>query len=165
MTPAIELSNQPASALSTETAVFYRIRGEFIEMPGLRITFEQAMRLFGLDRTGCTSVLDALVGMGGAVTNIAAVKHGLETYDPELVQGTVLDVAELDRQIELFRTRSADERRAVVGLQPKRAEIILAGACVVRTVLGKLGRESLVVSDRGLRHRLLVERFGDRNEE
>lgn len=108
---------------------------------------------------------DALVGMGGAVTNIAAVKHQLETYDPELVQGTVLDVAELDRQIELFRTRSADERRAVVGLQPKRAEIILAGACVVRTVLGKLGRESLVVSDRGLRHRLLVERFGDRNEE
>jgi exopolyphosphatase/guanosine-5'-triphosphate,3'-diphosphate pyrophosphatase len=103
---------------------------------------------------------DALVGMGGAVTNLAAVKHELETYDPELVQGTVLDLGELDRQIELFRTRSVEERRDIVGLQPKRAEIILAGACVVRTVLAKLGRESLVVSDRGLRHRLLVERFG-----
>jgi exopolyphosphatase / guanosine-5'-triphosphate,3'-diphosphate pyrophosphatase len=102
---------------------------------------------------------DALVGMGGAVTNLAAVKHALQTYDPELVQGTVLDLGELDRQIELFRTRSADERREIVGLQPKRAEIILAGACVVRTVLTKLDCESLVVSDRGLRHRLLVERF------
>ena len=98
--------------------------------------------------------------MGGAVTNLAAVKHELATYDPELVQGTVLDLGELDRQIELFRTRSVEERREIVGLQPKRAEIILAGACVVRTVLAKLGRESLVVSDRGLRHRLLVERFG-----
>jgi exopolyphosphatase / guanosine-5'-triphosphate,3'-diphosphate pyrophosphatase len=103
---------------------------------------------------------DALVGMGGALTNLAAVKHELATYDPELVQGTVLDRGELDRQIELFRTRSVEERREIVGLQPKRAEIILAGACVVRAVLAKLGRESLVVSDRGLRHRLLVERFG-----
>jgi exopolyphosphatase / guanosine-5'-triphosphate,3'-diphosphate pyrophosphatase len=103
---------------------------------------------------------DALVGMGGAVTNLAAVKHELATYDPELVQGTVLDRGELDRQIEVFRTRSVEERREIVGLQPKRAEIILAGACVVRTVLATLGRESLVVSDRGLRHRLLVERFG-----
>jgi exopolyphosphatase/guanosine-5'-triphosphate,3'-diphosphate pyrophosphatase len=102
----------------------------------------------------------ALVGMGGAVTNLAAVKHELVTYDPEIVQGSVLDLGDLDREIELFRTRSAEERRAIVGLQPKRAEVILAGACVVRTVLGKLGRESLVVSDRGLRHRLLVERFG-----
>jgi exopolyphosphatase / guanosine-5'-triphosphate,3'-diphosphate pyrophosphatase len=100
------------------------------------------------------------VGMGGALTNLAAVKHALQTYDPELVQGTVLDLGELDRQIELFRTRSVEERREIVGLQPKRAEIILAGACVVRAVLAKLGRESLVVSDRGLRHRLLVERFG-----
>ena len=79
---------------------------------------------------------DAVVGMGGAVTNLAAVKHELATYDPEVVQGTVLTVQELDRLIELFRTRSADERRAIVGLQPKRAEVILAGACIVRTVLG-----------------------------
>jgi exopolyphosphatase/guanosine-5'-triphosphate,3'-diphosphate pyrophosphatase len=103
---------------------------------------------------------DALVGMGGALTNLAAVRHELATYDREVVQGTVLDVAELDRQIELYRTRSAEERRAIVGLQPKRADIILAGACIVRTVLAKLGSSSLVVSDRGLRHQLLVERFG-----
>ena len=98
--------------------------------------------------------------MGGAVTNLAAVKHGLATYDPDVVQGTVLDRAEIDRQIELYRTRTADERREIVGLQPKRAEVILAGACIVRTVLEKLGRDSLTVSDRGLRHGLLVERFG-----
>ncbi len=105
---------------------------------------------------------DALVGMGGAITNITAVKHGLAAYDPDVVQGTVLDLAEIDRQIELYRTRSAEERRAIVGLQPKRAEVILAGACIVRTVMTKLGRDSLTVSDRGLRHGLLVERFGHR---
>ena len=90
----------------------------------------------------------SLVGIGGAVTNLAAVKHGLATYDPDVVRGTVLDRAEIDRQIELYRTRTADERREIVGLQPKRAEVILAGACIVRTVLEKLGRDSLTVSDR-----------------
>jgi exopolyphosphatase / guanosine-5'-triphosphate,3'-diphosphate pyrophosphatase len=103
---------------------------------------------------------DAVVGLGGAATNLAAVKHGLTTYDPEVVQGTVLDRAELDRQIELYRARTADERREIAGLQPKRAEVILAGACVIRTVLDKLGADSLTVSDRGLRHGVLVDRFG-----
>jgi exopolyphosphatase / guanosine-5'-triphosphate,3'-diphosphate pyrophosphatase len=103
---------------------------------------------------------DAVVAIGGTVTNLAAVKHELATYDPEVVHGTVLDRIEIDRQIELYRTRTAEERREIVGLQPKRADIILAGACIVRTVIETLGRESLTVSDRGLRHSLLVERFG-----
>jgi exopolyphosphatase / guanosine-5'-triphosphate,3'-diphosphate pyrophosphatase len=103
---------------------------------------------------------DALVGMGGALTNITAVKLGLATYDPDAVQGTVLDRAEIDRQIERYRSRDAEARRGIVGLQPKRADVILAGACIVRTVMDKLGQQSLTVSDRGLRHGLLIDRFG-----
>jgi len=103
---------------------------------------------------------DTLVGMGGAITNLTAVMHRLETYDPAVVQGAVLDLAEVDRQIELYASRTSDERRTIVGLQPKRAEVILAGACIVRTVMTKLGKESLTVSDRGLRHGVLVARFG-----
>ena len=104
--------------------------------------------------------MDALVGMGGAITNITAVKHGMATYDPDVVQGTVLDRGEIDRQIELYRSQDVAGRREIVGLQPKRADVILAGACIVRTVMDKLGRDSLTVSDRGLRHGLIAERFG-----
>jgi exopolyphosphatase / guanosine-5'-triphosphate,3'-diphosphate pyrophosphatase len=103
---------------------------------------------------------DALVGMGGAVTNITAVKHGLAKYDPDVVQGTVLDRDEIDRQIELYSSRDAAARRQILGLQPERADVILAGACIVRTIMEKLGQQSLTVSDRGLRHALLTERFG-----
>jgi exopolyphosphatase / guanosine-5'-triphosphate,3'-diphosphate pyrophosphatase len=104
---------------------------------------------------------DLLVAMGGAITNIAAVKHALETYDPDVVQGTVLDRVEIDRQIELYRSQSAAQRRGIVGLQPKRAEVILAGACIVRTVMDKLQQNTVRVSDHGLRHGLLAERFGN----
>jgi exopolyphosphatase/guanosine-5'-triphosphate,3'-diphosphate pyrophosphatase len=102
---------------------------------------------------------DMLVAMGGVVTNMTAVKHRLAAYDPTVVQGTVLDRAEIDRQIELYRSQDAAARRAIIGLQPKREEVILAGACIVRTVLEKLGKETLTVSDRGLRHGVLAERF------
>ncbi|MCU0252737.1 MAG: hypothetical protein MUE61_21300 [Vicinamibacterales bacterium] len=113
-----------------------------------------------LSRLDGRPIPDALVAMGGATTNITAVKHGLARYDPDVVQGTVLDSAEIDRQIELYRSRDAVIRRGIVGLQPNRAEVILAGACIIRTVMEKLGKTSLTVSDRGLRHGVLADRFG-----
>jgi exopolyphosphatase/guanosine-5'-triphosphate,3'-diphosphate pyrophosphatase len=112
-----------------------------------------------LDRLAARPRPDAIVAIGGTSTNLAAVKHGLEHYDPEVVQGTVLDVAEIDRQIHLYRTRSADERRQIVGLQSARADVILGGACIVRTILTVLGHDRLTVSDHGLRHGLVLEHF------
>jgi exopolyphosphatase/guanosine-5'-triphosphate,3'-diphosphate pyrophosphatase len=102
---------------------------------------------------------DAIVAMGGAVTNLAAVKHRLPTYDRDVVHGTVLDRDEIDRQIELYRARPAARRRQIAGLQPSRADVILAGACIVRTVLEMLRCDTLTVCDRGLRHGVLAERF------
>jgi exopolyphosphatase/guanosine-5'-triphosphate,3'-diphosphate pyrophosphatase len=112
-----------------------------------------------LSRLGGRDAPELLIGMGGAVTNLAAVMHGLAEYDPDAVQGTVLDRLEIDRQIEIYRTCTARERREITGLQPNRAEVILAGACIVRTVLALLGAGSLTVSDRALRHGLLADRF------
>jgi len=125
-------------------------------------TLEQAKQAIAgdLGRLDDRGRPDAVVGMGGAVTNMAAVKHALDPYDPDVVRGTVLDRAELDRQIELYRSRPAAARRSIVGLQPKRADVILAGALIVRTIVDKLGADSLTVTDRGLRDGVLFERFG-----
>jgi hypothetical protein len=38
-----------------------RIRGEFVEMPGLRLTAAQAQRLWGLERPACEELLRRLV--------------------------------------------------------------------------------------------------------
>ena len=100
-----------------------------------------------------------LVAMGGAVTNLAAVSYSMAKYDPQKIQGTVLERAEIDRQIELYRSTPLDKRGAIVGIQAKRADVILAGACIVRTVMDLLAADELTVSDRGLRHGLLAERF------
>ena len=41
--------------------VLRRVQGEYIEMPGLRLTIAQAQRLWGLDRAVCDSLFGALV--------------------------------------------------------------------------------------------------------
>jgi exopolyphosphatase/guanosine-5'-triphosphate,3'-diphosphate pyrophosphatase len=103
---------------------------------------------------------DALVGMGGGVTNMTAVMLALDPYDPDGVQGATLTADEVDRQIQRYRLTDADGRRQITGLQPERAEVILAGACIVRTVMDVLGVPQLTASDRGLRHGVFLDRFG-----
>lgn len=52
----------PSSAPGTEAdAIARRVRGEFAEMPGLRLTLKQAGRLFGLPPAMCEAVLARLV--------------------------------------------------------------------------------------------------------
>ena len=51
---------------------------------------------------------DMVIAIGGTSTNLAAIRHGLDRYDPDVVHGTVVDADEVDRQIEAFRTRSAE---------------------------------------------------------
>ena len=94
------------------------------------------------------------------MTNITAVALSLDPYDPDVVQGATVSRDQVERQIELYRSMSHDGRRDVVGLQPNRAPVILAGALIVSTVMAKLSQTSVVVSDRGLRHGLIRERFG-----
>lgn len=48
----------------TDGAILARIRGEYLEMPGLRLTPSQTQRLCGVEPTLCQVVLDALVDAG-----------------------------------------------------------------------------------------------------
>ena len=57
--------------------IIRRIQSEFLEMPGLRVTPEQAQRLWHLDALVCESVLTALVDAGFLTRTIdgAFVRH------------------------------------------------------------------------------------------
>jgi len=103
--------------------------------------------------------VDALVGMGGTVTSMGAVHHKMKVYDQDVIQGSTLALTQVERQVELYRARTIEERREMVGLMPKRADVILAGAAIVMTVMRKLGANELTISDRGLRHGLFYDRF------
>ena len=52
------------SGARTSDALLARVSAEFIEMPGLQLTFEQAARLWGLEPNVCRQVIDDLVACG-----------------------------------------------------------------------------------------------------
>ena len=100
-----------------------------------------------------------LVGMGGTVTSMGAVKHKMVKYDPAVIQGSSLTKADIEEQIAEYSARTIEQRRELPGLQPKRADVILAGACILKVLTGRLGCEELTISDRGVRHGLAFDLF------
>jgi hypothetical protein len=52
------------AATTLDAQLVRRVRGEFLEMPGLRLTFQQAQRLWGLDEDACTCLLHTLLDTG-----------------------------------------------------------------------------------------------------
>lgn len=100
-----------------------------------------------------------VVGMGGTVTTMGAVKHKMAAYDPAVIQGSTLTREDVRAQIELYSTHTLEQRRSIPGLQPKRADVILAGACLVDVILHRLDASELTISDRGLRHGLAFDLF------
>jgi exopolyphosphatase/guanosine-5'-triphosphate,3'-diphosphate pyrophosphatase len=103
--------------------------------------------------------IQTLVGVGGTVTTLAAIKQELAAYDPDVVQGSLLTSADVAELLERFRARTIQQRQDIVGLNPKRADIILAGTGIVKVIFQHLGMKALLVSDRGVRHGLMYDRF------
>lgn len=53
-----------AQTIDTHLDLARRIRGEFLEMPGMRLSFDQAARLWALDRPTCQALVDHLMADG-----------------------------------------------------------------------------------------------------
>jgi exopolyphosphatase/guanosine-5'-triphosphate,3'-diphosphate pyrophosphatase len=111
------------------------------------------------DKLQIGTSLDAFVGMGGTITNVTGVMHKLVKYNPDIVQGSKVSKDEINRQIGLYQSKTIEERKGIIGLQPKRADVILAGVCIVKVIMDKLNADSFTVSDRGIRHGLMYDRF------
>ena len=96
-----------------------------------------------------------MIGAGGNVTAIASAAAGLDRYDPNVIHGSALTREEIMRQTALYAKCTDEERREIKGLSPKRADIILGGACIILAAMEAAGAKEIVVSDRSLRHELL----------
>ncbi len=101
-----------------------------------------------------------LVGVAGTVTTLSAVARKIDPYDAATVHGGALSLADVESTIARLAHLPLQLRRTVPGLQPKRADVIIAGGLVLAAAMQALHVQSATVSDRGLRWGLLADRFG-----
>ncbi len=101
-----------------------------------------------------------LVGVAGTVTTLAAVERALPVYDAGVVHGAELTLAALEALYRRLGALTTSERAQLPGMEPKRADVIVAGCAIVLEAMRLLGFDRLTVSDRGVRWGLLYDRFG-----
>jgi exopolyphosphatase/guanosine-5'-triphosphate,3'-diphosphate pyrophosphatase len=100
-----------------------------------------------------------LVGVAGTVTTLAAVEQALPAYDATRVHGSTLALAEVEALIARLAALPVRARAALPGMEPKRADVIVAGAVVVAEAMRAAGFDRLTVSDRGVRWGLVHDRL------
>lgn len=95
---------------------------------------------------------------GGTATNLAGIllaRGGMESA--RTVHGTVVPRVELEHIVDVLYNMSAGERQGVAGLNPARADIIVAGLAVIAEVVARLDAREVVVSAYGIREGVLLQ--------
>ena len=75
----------------------------------------------------------------------------MKTYDAAKVHGHHMKTKEIARVVEKLARVPLEIRKDLPGLEPKRADVIIAGGLVAIAFLEKVGASQLTVSDRGVR--------------
>ncbi len=102
----------------------------------------------------------AFIGSGGSFTNLGRMASARRGHPAETVHGTMVQTGEVESLLEWLSTKTAAERAAIPGLNPQRADIILAGLAVTAELLALTDARQLTVSAFGLREGLLLDMVG-----
>lgn len=105
-------------------------------------------------------------GTIGAVCSMASARHQEDGGDrrPQTLNNFVLMREDVDVVVrQLIDAGSPEERAALPGLDPKRADIILAGALILEQVMEALGADQMVFSDYALREGVLLDTWRRRH--
>ncbi|MCL2823313.1 MAG: Ppx/GppA family phosphatase [Polyangiaceae bacterium] len=90
------------------------------------------------------------IGIGGSVTTLVAIKKGITAFDPALIHGQELSGQDVASIVEKLQGLTIDERNRVPGMEPLRSDVIIAGGCIVRSLLTWTGKGKSLVSSRGV---------------
>lgn len=93
-----------------------------------------------------------LVGVGGTVTSLAAIKNGMKIYDEALVDGCKITKKELEEIHYKFLKLYHYELKKYLPFDPARADIINTGILIIKEIVDYLKGREFFVSDRGLQY-------------
>lgn len=99
-----------------------------------------------------------LVGTGGTLTNIASIMIGLQEYDKERIHGFSLEFPQLERLTAELAALSSAGRKALIGMEKGREDIILQGTLILKEIMLHGGFQKCVVSAKGVRYGVIYEK-------
>lgn len=98
-----------------------------------------------------------VIGIGGTVRSIAKLVQAEKQYPLRLLHGFQMDSSDITWIFERIRRMRLSERQALEGLSRDRADLVVGGALLIRTLLEVSDGSTLIISDHGLRDGVMFE--------
>ena len=99
--------------------------------------------------------VNLVVGSSGTIINLCDIAARL--FHPGDPKRTVLSISDLKKTVPIICSSSLAERRKIPGINPERADIIIAGTAIIDTLMQELNIKALEVTQRGLQDGLLAD--------
>ncbi len=93
------------------------------------------------------SAPDIAIGVAGTVTTVSAVVQELHTYDTARIHRSTITREDVLRVRDRLASCSRAEREHIPGLEPRRAEVIVGGLCILAAVFEHAGITTMTVSE------------------
>ena len=93
------------------------------------------------------------------MVNLGSIKVALQKLYQDQIHGQTLSLDEIEHQIRLFQSCTTNDRVGIPGLDPKRADVILGGAVIVRHLMQHFETSQISVSTKGIRNGLIVDQL------
>jgi exopolyphosphatase/guanosine-5'-triphosphate,3'-diphosphate pyrophosphatase len=100
-----------------------------------------------------------LVGVAGTVTQLATLKAGVPVYDPDVTHHAVMSHGDVRLLSRRLASLPIDQRRRIPALDPGRADVIVAGAEILLSVMEVFDFPEVLVSERDILDGLVIELF------
>ena len=127
------------------------------ELERARQWTREGMRPFFEELRASGFFLDRLVAVAGTATTVVAVRERMRVYDTARVHKALVTRTDLDAVSERLQSVALSERERIVGLDPARAPVIVAGMVILQTVLDLAGVDSFTVSESDILHGIVLD--------
>ena len=97
-----------------------------------------------------------LIGTAGTVTTLAAINLQLRKYDADKVHCSKLSLEEAEKIFEVLKKLTTSERKNIEVIQPGRADVIVMGSLILKTLTKLLSAQDLIVSETDILDGLLT---------
>jgi exopolyphosphatase / guanosine-5'-triphosphate,3'-diphosphate pyrophosphatase len=101
--------------------------------------------------------VESMIAVAGTPTTLAMIEMGLAVFSSDRVDGYVLRLESLRHWVRRLAEMSVAERQGLIGMEPKRADVIVAGAMILTLAAQTFGCREFVVSARGLRYGIALQ--------
>lgn len=126
------------------------------EIERARCWVDDAFSSWFAEQSELVAAIDRVVAVAGTATTVVSIREEMERYDSKRVHGAHVSRADLTAVYDRLRALPLRVREQVVGLDPKRAPVMVAGLLILRSVLDAAHADAFTVSETDILHGIVL---------